>query len=367
MRVGQLWSWIYVRGATSFEDMSDVSKELRATLARAYSLDRPEIAAEQVSVDGTRKWLLRLPIRGHEARAARDRDRLHPRGRPRHAVHLEPGRLHAHLLVLPHRHAAAGAQPRARGDRRPDPAGARPHRRLAGRGAARRTAASSPTRAQDHQRRADGHGRAALQFRQRARRDGDRLRRRRPRHVEAAHHALDQRRGAGDPALGRGGRHHARHLAARHARRAARQAGADQPQVSDCRADGRLPRLSRPLQRAPHHLRVRDAEGRQRQPRRRQGAREAARRHPRQDQPDPVQSLARHGARMLRLGADRALRRGREPGGLREPRAHAARPRHHGGLRPAQVGEPEARRARAQGRGQGPRARRERCCGRLGA
>src|SRR5450631_1778512 len=69
MRVGQLWGWIYVRGATAFEQMSDVSKELRATLARAYSLDRPEIAAEQVSIDGTRKWLLRLPILGHEARS----------------------------------------------------------------------------------------------------------------------------------------------------------------------------------------------------------------------------------------------------------------------------------------------------------
>ena len=69
MRVGQLWSWMYVRGATAFEDMSDVSKELRATLAQAYCLERPEIAAEQVSVDGTRKWLLRLPIRGHEARS----------------------------------------------------------------------------------------------------------------------------------------------------------------------------------------------------------------------------------------------------------------------------------------------------------
>ena len=65
MRVGQLWSWIYARGAGSFEEMSDVSKELRAALARAYSLTRPEIVTEQVSVDGTRKWLLRLPIRGH--------------------------------------------------------------------------------------------------------------------------------------------------------------------------------------------------------------------------------------------------------------------------------------------------------------
>ncbi len=69
MRVTQLWGWIYVRGVTSFEAMSDVGKELRAKLAARYSLARPEIVSEQVSVDGTRKWLLRLPKRGHEARA----------------------------------------------------------------------------------------------------------------------------------------------------------------------------------------------------------------------------------------------------------------------------------------------------------
>ena len=69
MRINQLWSWIYVRGVTHFEDMSDVSKDLRATLAAAYTLDRPEIVAEQVSIDGTRKWLLRLPKLGHEAQA----------------------------------------------------------------------------------------------------------------------------------------------------------------------------------------------------------------------------------------------------------------------------------------------------------
>jgi 23S rRNA (adenine2503-C2)-methyltransferase len=68
MRVGQLWSWLYARGATSFAAMSDVSKELRAALEAACTLARPEIAAEQVSADGTRKWLLRLEKRGHEAR-----------------------------------------------------------------------------------------------------------------------------------------------------------------------------------------------------------------------------------------------------------------------------------------------------------
>ncbi|MBL8882145.1 MAG: 23S rRNA (adenine(2503)-C(2))-methyltransferase RlmN [Hyphomicrobium sp.] len=69
MRVNQLWSWIYVRGLTSFDAMSDVSKDLRRALDDAFTLERPEIVAEQVSVDGTRKWLLRLPKRGHEARA----------------------------------------------------------------------------------------------------------------------------------------------------------------------------------------------------------------------------------------------------------------------------------------------------------
>ncbi|MDX2202617.1 MAG: 23S rRNA (adenine(2503)-C(2))-methyltransferase RlmN [Hyphomicrobiaceae bacterium] len=68
MRAGQLWSWIYARGATSFDAMSDVAKELRARLAAAHSLERPQIVSEQLSVDGTRKWLLRLPRLGHEVR-----------------------------------------------------------------------------------------------------------------------------------------------------------------------------------------------------------------------------------------------------------------------------------------------------------
>ncbi len=61
MRVQQLWHWIYVRGAQDFAQMTSVSKDLRAALAARYTLARPEIVAEQVSVDGTRKWLLRLP------------------------------------------------------------------------------------------------------------------------------------------------------------------------------------------------------------------------------------------------------------------------------------------------------------------
>jgi 23S rRNA (adenine2503-C2)-methyltransferase len=61
MRVQQLWHWMYVRGAQGFDEMTSVSKDLRAELARHFTVDRPEVAAEQVSSDGTRKWLLRLP------------------------------------------------------------------------------------------------------------------------------------------------------------------------------------------------------------------------------------------------------------------------------------------------------------------
>jgi len=61
MRVQQIWHWLYVRGVDDFDAMTTLSKELRAELDRHFTLARPEIAAEQVSVDGTRKWLLRLP------------------------------------------------------------------------------------------------------------------------------------------------------------------------------------------------------------------------------------------------------------------------------------------------------------------
>jgi len=61
MRVQQLWHWIYFRGFSEFAQMSSLSKELRAKLAENFTLARPEVVAEQVSVDGTRKWLLRLP------------------------------------------------------------------------------------------------------------------------------------------------------------------------------------------------------------------------------------------------------------------------------------------------------------------
>src|SRR5215469_8380463 len=61
MRVQQLWHWIYVRGARAFDEMTSISRETRAELSKHFTVDRPEVAAEQISNDGTRKWLLRLP------------------------------------------------------------------------------------------------------------------------------------------------------------------------------------------------------------------------------------------------------------------------------------------------------------------
>jgi 23S rRNA (adenine2503-C2)-methyltransferase len=66
MRVGQLWHWLYFQGATSFDAILNIGKALRAELAAHYSLTRPQVVTEQVSQDGTRKWLLRLAPAGPE-------------------------------------------------------------------------------------------------------------------------------------------------------------------------------------------------------------------------------------------------------------------------------------------------------------
>ena len=60
MRVSQLWGWIYGRGMTDFAAMTNIAKDLRTALAGRFEIARPEIVTEQISNDGTRKWLLRL-------------------------------------------------------------------------------------------------------------------------------------------------------------------------------------------------------------------------------------------------------------------------------------------------------------------
>ena len=60
MRTGQLWSWLYARGATDWDEMTDMSKDLRASLAERHSLARLDMAERHLSEDGTRKYLFRL-------------------------------------------------------------------------------------------------------------------------------------------------------------------------------------------------------------------------------------------------------------------------------------------------------------------
>ena len=60
MRGKQLFHWMYHRGALSFDDMTTISLDLRARLARAWDLRRDRVVTEQISADGTRKWLVEL-------------------------------------------------------------------------------------------------------------------------------------------------------------------------------------------------------------------------------------------------------------------------------------------------------------------
>ena len=68
MRERQVWAWLYERGVQDFASMTNLSKDLRLTLAEQFQIARPEIVTRQVSKDGTRKYLLRIEG-GHEVEA----------------------------------------------------------------------------------------------------------------------------------------------------------------------------------------------------------------------------------------------------------------------------------------------------------
>ena len=55
-----LWNWIYVRGVSDFALMKGLGKPLQRQLENRCTLALPKIVTEQVSVDGTRKWLLEV-------------------------------------------------------------------------------------------------------------------------------------------------------------------------------------------------------------------------------------------------------------------------------------------------------------------
>ncbi len=59
-RATQVLKWIYQQGVTDFQQMTNLSKTLRDSLTQTATIKFPEIITEQISVDGTRKWLLRV-------------------------------------------------------------------------------------------------------------------------------------------------------------------------------------------------------------------------------------------------------------------------------------------------------------------
>ncbi|WP_420393795.1 23S rRNA (adenine(2503)-C(2))-methyltransferase RlmN [Acuticoccus sp.] len=64
MRVAQIWHWLYVRGVTDVSAMANVSAPVRDALFERLPVGSATMVAEEVSRDGTRKWLLRFPDRG---------------------------------------------------------------------------------------------------------------------------------------------------------------------------------------------------------------------------------------------------------------------------------------------------------------
>ncbi len=65
MRVGQVWHWIYEKGVREFDLMTNLAKPYRTLLAEHFVIEVPEVVSRQVSMDGTRKYLMRI-AGGHE-------------------------------------------------------------------------------------------------------------------------------------------------------------------------------------------------------------------------------------------------------------------------------------------------------------
>ena len=59
-RATQLLKWIYQLGIDDFEQMTNLSKSLRAYLKEHCTISAPEIIVEQQATDGTRKWVLQM-------------------------------------------------------------------------------------------------------------------------------------------------------------------------------------------------------------------------------------------------------------------------------------------------------------------
>ncbi len=258
MRVAQVWQWIYHRGARDFADDDATSPATCAPGSpRRYTLDRPEIVARQVSADGTRKYLLRVAGGGEiETVYIPETDRGTLCVSSQIGCTLTCSFCHTGTQRLVRNLTAAEivGQILVARDDLGDWGRAVPDKRLVSNVVL--MGMGEPLYNFEAVRDAmkiamDGAGlalsRRRITLSTSGRRPRDRPRRRRDRLP-------------------------ARHLVPRHHRPGARRAGADQPQVEHRRAARRLPGLSAAVERRANHLRVRDAEGRERQRRRREAA-----------------------------------------------------------------------------------------------
>ena len=59
-RASQIWNWIYRSGTVDFNEMTNISKDLRSLLSQNFNIWRPNISSTHQSQDGTIKWLLKL-------------------------------------------------------------------------------------------------------------------------------------------------------------------------------------------------------------------------------------------------------------------------------------------------------------------
>jgi 23S rRNA (adenine2503-C2)-methyltransferase len=93
-RATQLFRWIHQKGATDFDQMSDLAKSLRSKLKGVATLQDLSVISEHVSIRRHHQVAVRC------GRRQRRRERLHPRVRPSHAVRVLAGRLRGGMSFL---------------------------------------------------------------------------------------------------------------------------------------------------------------------------------------------------------------------------------------------------------------------------
>ena len=327
--------------------MRNISRPLLDRLAERCTLERPEVTCEQVSADGTRKWLLRMPSTGRHDRSAEiecvyipesDRGTLCVSSQVGCTLNCTFCHTGTQALVRNLTSAEIVAQVMVARDRLGDfPGGIAPTNGLVPAGEGVRAVSNivfmgmgEPLYNFENVREAIG-----------VLTDGDGL-------------SLSKRRitvstSGVAPEMARLGRECGTMLAVSlHATNDAlrdRLVPLNRKYPIDDAVAG-LPRLSRRLEREAHHVRICHVERRQRFARRGDRAGASAERPAGQDQSDPLQPLAWQSLRMLGLGHDRAVLRHRLQGGLCEPGPYAARARYPGGLRPIEERDGKAARTR---------------------